>query len=77
MRKAKKVLFWVLLAIVTILFRKKAQRNSNYLRELQSAPGRTRTCNQRIRNPLLYPLSYGRMFILSNKILCSSDNPHQ
>jgi integrase len=26
----------------------------------ESTPGRTRTCNQRIRNPLLYPLSYGR-----------------
>ena len=25
-----------------------------------STPGRIRTCNQRIRNPLLYPLSYGR-----------------
>jgi len=25
-----------------------------------SAPGRTRTCNLRIRSPLLYPLSYGR-----------------
>ena len=27
---------------------------------LKSTPGRIRTCNQRIRNPLLYPLSYGR-----------------
>jgi hypothetical protein len=27
---------------------------------LRSTPGRIRTCNQRIRNPLLYPLSYGR-----------------
>ena len=26
----------------------------------RSTPGRIRTCNQRIRNPLLYPLSYGR-----------------
>jgi hypothetical protein len=25
----------------------------------RSAPGRDRTCDQRIRNPLLYPLSYG------------------
>jgi hypothetical protein len=24
------------------------------------APGRIRTCNLRIRRPLLYPLSYGR-----------------
>ena len=31
-----------------------------------STPGRIRTCNQRIRNPLLYPLSYGR------KMLCLS-----
>ncbi len=27
---------------------------------ITSTPGRIRTCNQRIRNPLLYPLSYGR-----------------
>jgi hypothetical protein len=27
---------------------------------LESTPGRIRTCDQRIRNPLLYPLSYGR-----------------
>src|SRR3954468_476712 len=26
----------------------------------QSAPGRDRTCDHRIRSPLLYPLSYGR-----------------
>ncbi len=26
----------------------------------ESTPGRTRTCNLRIRSPLLYPLSYGR-----------------
>lgn len=25
-----------------------------------STPGRDRTCNLRIRSPLLYPLSYGR-----------------
>ena len=30
-----------------------------------STPGRTRTCNQRIRNPLLYPLSYGRINLLT------------
>ena len=24
-------------------------------------PGRTRTCNRRIRSPLLYPLSHGRL----------------
>ncbi len=29
-------------------------------KDCESTPGRTRTCNQRIRNPLLYPLSYGR-----------------
>lgn len=28
----------------------------------KSAPGRDRTCDQRIRNPLLYPLSYGCLF---------------
>src|SRR5690554_6301886 len=27
--------------------------------EPSGAPGRTRTCNLRIRRPLLYPLSYG------------------
>src|SRR4051812_23483732 len=27
---------------------------------MEGAPGRTRTCNRRIRRPLLYPLSYGR-----------------
>ena len=26
-----------------------------------SAPGRIRTCDQWIRSPLLYPLSYGRL----------------
>lgn len=25
------------------------------------APGRDRTCDRRIRNPLLYPLSYGSL----------------
>ena len=25
------------------------------------APGRTRTCNRRIRSPMLYPLSHGRI----------------
>ncbi len=28
--------------------------------EIKGASGRDRTCDQRIRNPLLYPLSYGR-----------------
>lgn len=27
----------------------------------KSTPGRDRTCDRRIRNPLLYPLSYGRL----------------
>ncbi len=26
-----------------------------------TAPGRTRTCDHRIRNPMLYPLSYRRL----------------
>jgi hypothetical protein len=26
----------------------------------RGAPGRDRTCDHRIRSPLLYPLSYGR-----------------
>ena len=30
------------------------------------APGRTRTCSQRIRNPLLYPLSYRRIDVYIN-----------
>jgi hypothetical protein len=33
---------------------------------IRSTPGRIRTCNQRIRNPLLYPLSYGRLSSISN-----------
>ena len=28
---------------------------------MSPAPGRTRTCNLRIRSPTLYPLSYERM----------------
>jgi hypothetical protein len=28
---------------------------------LKGAPGRDRTCDRRIRNPLLYPLSYERI----------------
>ena len=34
--------------------------------DYESAPGRTRTCDQRIRNPLLFPLSYrGTLLIMS------------
>ena len=28
---------------------------------IASAPGKDRTCDTRIRNPVLYPLSYGGM----------------
>ena len=28
---------------------------------VKCTPDRTRTCDPRIRNPMLYPLSYGRM----------------
>ena len=34
----------------------------------RSTPGRIRTCNQRIRNPLLYPLSYGRKQFNGNEL---------
>ena len=36
---------------------------------ISGAPGRTRTCNLRIRSPLLYPLSYRR------NCLCRSPRP--
>ena len=32
------------------------------------APSRTRTCNRRIRSPLLYPLSHGRALYVPNAI---------
>ena len=32
----------------------------------KSTPGRNRTCSLQIRNLLLYPLSYGRMFVSPN-----------
>ena len=28
------------------------------------APGRNRTCDTRIRNPVLYPLSYGGIYVM-------------
>ncbi len=31
------------------------------------APGRIRTCGTRIRNPMLYPLSYGGLVVYSMK----------
>ena len=34
------------------------------------APGRIRTCDQRIRNPLLYPLSYGRKAKGDQRCVC-------
>ena len=33
------------------------------------APGRNRTCGAWIRNPMLYPLSYGGNMINKNKCL--------
>ena len=36
--------------------------------ECESTPGRTRTCNLRIRSPLLYPLSYGRKRIQASDL---------
>ena len=33
-----------------------------------NTPGRTRTCDPRIRNPLLYPLSYGRKMLQFNSL---------
>ncbi len=40
-------------------------KKSRRLRTLKSTPGRIRTCDLRIRNPLLYPLSYRRLFSFS------------
>ena len=31
----------------------------DYYINTQNAPGKDRTCDTRIRNPVLYPLSYG------------------
>lgn len=40
---------------------KKSRRQQIALRpENPGAPSRTRTCNRRIRSPMLYPLSHGR-----------------
>ncbi len=33
-------------------------------RRINGAPGRIRTCDRRIRSPLLCPLSYGRALLL-------------
>jgi hypothetical protein len=33
-----------------------------------SAPGRIRTCDRRIRSPLLCPLSYGRIRLINRKV---------
>ena len=41
----------------------------------QSAPGRIRTCDRRIRSPLLCPLSYGRIRLLYCGILASGVEP--
>ncbi len=35
-----------------------ANRTTVQREDIFGSPGRTRTCDQRIRNPLLYPLSY-------------------
>lgn len=37
----------------------KGTRSQFEVKQTNGAPGRDRTCDQRIRNPLLYPLSYG------------------
>ena len=39
-----------------------------------STPGRDRTCNLRIRSPLLYPLSYGRKLFDSKILSCFSSS---
>ena len=44
---------------------KSPKPKSSKANDVQSTPGRIRTCNQRIRNPLLYPLSYGRQYSTS------------
>ena len=38
------------------------QRNAQRS-DIIGAPGRDRTCGTRIRNPVLYPLSYGGLLI--------------
>ena len=38
------------------------------LKKLVSDPGRIRTCDRLIRSQMLYPLSYGTIFLLS--IVC-------
>ena len=43
---------------------------------MRSAPGRDRTCDQRIRNPLLYPLSYERLELLVSRKAGVGRVPH-
>jgi hypothetical protein len=37
---------------------------SGFCRTFSGAPGRIRTCDRRIRSPLLCPLSYGRIRLM-------------
>ncbi len=51
---------------------------------MDGAPGRGRTCDPRLRRPMLYPLSYGRSALGTSDVLhyraygcvVSSLNPH-
>jgi hypothetical protein len=66
-KAAERVRFWVQLTISgqsprLILSTQTIARKGTF----RSTPGRIRTCNQRIRNPLLYPLSYGRQWSLTS-----------
>ena len=39
--------------------------------DTDGAPGRGRTCNPRIRSPMLYPLSYRRLELFISAIILS------
>src|SRR5258708_17021826 len=41
---------------------------------LVNTPGRTRTCNRRIRNPLLCPLSYGGILVVMTERVSGTRN---
>ncbi len=48
--------------IVTHMLPREYLRNKVVIKDSKnSAPGKDRTCDTRIRNPVLYPLSYGGM----------------
>ena len=50
-------------------------RFSYYVAYFWCAPGRIRTCDRRIRSPLLCPLSYGRILLVYVKFFASEVEP--